>query len=315
MTGTGGAAPADRAGTEADMGAQHGDGGTGHRPGHHGTPQTEALLAAALRRDHADDEGERRAVAAFRTARETEPGRVARTRRRDDWRPRERRRAGRPLKTALSVLLASLTLGGVAYAAIGAGGSAADGARPHGPRPSATTETGGGGEGAGGGNGTEVRPVPTPRPASTAPDASVPSGRPASARGSEAACRAFQRLDGRGKALDAAVWERLVAAAGGEEKVAGHCAEVRAAQARKDATDGRVPPTVTVPPEPSRGPADGSGAARGNGQTDGNGQGGGGNDQGGGGNDQGGGNGREAGDGTAGGSAAGRADRAPGTEG
>ncbi|MFC7897871.1 hypothetical protein [Streptomyces sp. NPDC057381] len=289
------------------MGAQHGDGGTGHRPGHHGTPQTEALLAAALRRGHADDEGERRAVAAFRTAREAEPDRAVRARRRDDWRPRERRRAGRPLKTALSVLLASLTLGGVAYAAIGAGGSAADGARPDAPRPSATTETGGGGEGAGAGNGTEVRPVPTPRPASTAPDASVPSGRPASAGESEAACRAFRRLDGRGKALDAAVWERLVAAAGGEEKVAGHCAEVRAAQARRDATDGRVPPVGTVPAEPPRGPADGAGAARGNGQADGNDQ----VD----GEGQGGGNGRQAGDGTAGGSAAGRADPAPGTDG
>ncbi|MEU3900486.1 hypothetical protein [Streptomyces sp. NPDC045251] len=299
MTGTGGAGPADRAGTEADMGAQHGDGGTGHRPGHHGTPQTEALLAAALRRDHVDDEGERRAVAAFRTTLETEPGRAARTRRRDDWRPRERRRAGRPLKTALSVLLASLTLGGVAYAAIGAGGSAADGARPDHPRPSATTEAGdagGRGEGAGGVTGPEVRPVPAPRPPSTAPDASARPGRPAAAPGSEAACRALQRLEGRGKALDAAVWERLVEEAGGEEKVAGHCAEVRAADTRRNAVDGRVPPAVSVTPEPSRGgPANGAGAARGNGQ--------------------GGGNGQEAGNGTAGGSAVGRADPVPGTDG
>ncbi|WP_217253322.1 hypothetical protein [Streptomyces sp. AC602_WCS936] len=274
------------------MGVQHGDGGTGPRPGHHGTPGTEALLAAALRRDHVDAEGERRAVAAFRTARETEPGRAARTRRRDDWRPRERRRAGRPLKTALSVLLASLTLGGVAYAAIGAGGSAADGARPDDPLPSATTETGGG-EGAGGVTGTEVRPVPTPPPPRTPPDASARAGHPASARGSEAACRALQRLDGRGKALDAAVWERLVAAAGGEEEVAGHCAEVRAADPRRNAVDERVPPAVPVTPEPTRGPANGAGAARGNGQVGGNGQ--------------------DPGNGTAGGSA-GRADPAPGTD-
>ncbi|MFH8237387.1 hypothetical protein [Streptomyces sp. NPDC018321] len=303
MTGTGGAGPPDRAGTEADMGAQHGDGGPGHRPGHHGTPQTEALLAAALRRDHIDDEGERRAVAAFRTSRETEPGRAARTRRRDDWRPRERRRAGRPLKTALSVLLASLTLGGVAYAAIGAGGSAADVARPDHPRPSATTEAGdgGGGEGTGAVTGPEVRPVPTPRPPSTAPDASARSGPPASASGSEAACRALQRLDGRGKALDAAVWERLVAAAGGEEEVAGHCAEAGVADARRNAVDGRVPSAVPVTPEPTGVPANGAGAARGNGQADGN--------------DQGGGIGRRAGDGTAGGSVAGRAGPAPGTDG
>ncbi|MFE0824622.1 hypothetical protein ACFW4M_19020 [Streptomyces sp. NPDC058794] len=300
MTGTGGTGPADRAGTEADVGA------------HHGTPRTEALLAAALWRDHVDAEGERRAVAAFRAARGTEAGRAARTRRRDDWRPREPRRAGRPLKTGLSVLLASLTLGGVAYAAIGAGGSAGDSARPDGPRPSATTTTGNGGgrgEGTGGVDGTEVRPVPASPSAGTAPDASSRPGRPASARGSEAACRALERLDGRGKALEAAVWERLVAAAGGEEEVADHCAEVRAADARGNVADGRVPSAVPVTPGPSGGPAngvggsdagdDGAGAARGSGQDGGSGQEGG--------------NGQDAGNGAAGGSAADRADPAPGT--
>ncbi|MFD8200700.1 hypothetical protein ACFV2G_14210, partial [Streptomyces sp. NPDC059701] len=61
---------------------------------------------------------------AFRAARDAGAHRAARTariRRRDDWRPRDPRRARRSLRVTLSVLLASLTLGGVAYAAIGAG--------------------------------------------------------------------------------------------------------------------------------------------------------------------------------------------------
>ncbi len=270
MTGAGGTGPADRAGTEADMGAQHGDGGTGRagpRPGHHEAPGTEALLAAALRRGPVDAEGERRAVAAFRAARDAEPARAARTRRRDDWRPRERRRAGRPLKTALSVTLASLTLGGVAYAAIGGSGSADESAQPDEPRSSATTAGDGvgrgeGADGAGGADGTEVRPVPVPRPATTAPDAPARSGRPASAQETEEACRALQRLDGRGKALNAAAWEGLVAAVGGdEEDVAAHCAEVRAGDARPDAGDGAEGLVPSVAPAPSGGPADAAGGA------------------------------------------------------
>ncbi|MFD5294091.1 hypothetical protein ACFWJU_02695 [Streptomyces mutabilis] len=249
------------------MGAQHGDGDTGRagpRPGHHGTPGAEALIAAALRRVHVDPEGERRAVAAFRAARDAAPARAARTRRRDDWRPRERRRAGRSLKTALSVLLASLTLGGVAYAAIGAGGSAADRAQPDDPRSSATTAGGGGGHGRGadGADGVDVRPVPAPPPATAAPDAPARSGSPAPVQETEEACRALLRLDGRGKALDAAVWEGLVAAAGGEEEdVAAHCAEVRAQDARQHAGDGAERLVPSVAPAPSRAPADAAGGA------------------------------------------------------
>ncbi|GAP52112.1 uncharacterized protein SAZU_6985, partial [Streptomyces azureus] len=110
----------------------------GRLPGHRGTAgldspdlgsrrvlaeaELEALLAAALIRDRIDAEAEQRAVAAFLAARDAGAHR-ARTRRRDDWRPRERRHPGRSLKATLSVLLASLTLGGVAVAAIGSVGS------------------------------------------------------------------------------------------------------------------------------------------------------------------------------------------------
>ncbi|MFJ8188547.1 hypothetical protein ACIQ8D_01930 [Streptomyces sp. NPDC096094] len=227
MTGTDGGARADRAGTEADMGARHGEGDhgdhTGPRPARHDTPGTEVLLAAALRAERVDAEGERRAVAAFRAALDTEPGRAARTRRRDDWRPRERGGAGRTLKTALSVLLASLTLGGVAYATIGAGGSATDAARPERTRPPAATD------------GTAVRPLPAPGPTTTSPGASARPDRPPAARDTEAHCRDYERLEGRGKALSATAWQRLVAAAGGAENVTAHCAERHSRPARPSA--------------------------------------------------------------------------------
>ncbi|MFG2678549.1 hypothetical protein [Streptomyces sp. NPDC048392] len=211
--------PADRAG--AEMGARHGRGDgrdDGFRSARGDAPGAEALLAAALRGERADPEGERRAVAAFRAALAAEPGRAARTRRRDDWRPRGGRHAGRSLKTALSVLLASLTLGGVAYAAMGGGGTAAQDGGQDRRRPPAATD------------GASVRPVATPPaaiadPVTTPPGASAPPDRPATARDAEARCRAYERLEGRGKALDATAWQRLVAAAGGEENVPAYCAE------------------------------------------------------------------------------------------
>ncbi|WP_069763509.1 hypothetical protein [Streptomyces sp. LUP47B] len=170
----------------------------------------EALLAAALRGEKSDGEAERRAVAAFRTARDTGAHR-ARTRRRDDWRPRPQRRRARSLKATLSVLLASLTLGGVAYAAIGSAG-------------------GGGAKGAA--DGKDVRPsvsASTPaeshssaRPTTSAPAA--PAERPPTAKDTLAHCRAYEKLRGRGKALNSTAYQRLVTAAGGEANVSAYCA-------------------------------------------------------------------------------------------
>lgn len=159
--------PAERAGVEAGMGARHGKGDgrdAGPRPAPGDAPGTEALLAAALRGEDTDAEGERRAVAAFRAARDAEPGRVARTRRRDDWRPRTGRGPGRSLKTALSVLLASLTLGGVAYAAMGGGGSTADDGGPESTHPSVTAS-----------DDASVRPVATPPAATRGPGTPDPA--------------------------------------------------------------------------------------------------------------------------------------------
>ncbi|MEV0019149.1 hypothetical protein [Streptomyces tendae] len=238
MRGVEGGGPADRAGVEAGVGARHeaGDGrDTGPRPAPGGVPGTEALLAAALRAQDADTEGESRALAAFRAARDAEPARAARTRRRDDWRPREGRHQGRTLKTALSVLLASLTLGGVAYAAMGGGGSAADGGGPARTRPPAASDD------------ASARPVATapgtmpgpgtPDPATTPPGASAspgtsapprvstPPDHPGAGRDTEEQCRVYERLAGAGKALEAAAWQRLVAAAGGAEHVETYCTE------------------------------------------------------------------------------------------
>ncbi|CAM5353077.1 putative protein OS=Streptomyces tendae OX=1932 GN=GUR47_16455 PE=4 SV=1 [Streptomyces tendae] len=238
MRGAADGGPADRAGAETGMGARHGEGdgrdaGPRRAPG--GIPGTEALLAAALRAQRADAEGERRALAAFRAARDAEPARAARTRRRDDWRPRDGRHPGRTLKTALSVVLASLTLGGVAYAAIGGGGPTADDGGPDRTRPPAASDD------------AAARPVATPPvttpgpgtpdPVTTPPGESASPGssapprvstapdHPAGGRDTEAHCRVYERLAGNGKALEAAAWQRLVAAAGGAERVEAYCTE------------------------------------------------------------------------------------------
>ena len=167
----------------------------------------EAVLGAALLGGKEDGEAERRAVDAFRVARDTGAHR-ARTRRRDDWRPRPQRRWGRSWKATFSVLLASLTLGGVAYAAIGAGGGGPDrsAAGDGRARPSVTTS------------------APAPSPTASRPSASAPADRPATAKDTRAHCRAYEKLRGRGKALDSTAYKRLAAAAGGAANVRTYCA-------------------------------------------------------------------------------------------
>ncbi|MFI6205732.1 hypothetical protein ACIBAI_04950 [Streptomyces sp. NPDC051041] len=221
------------------MGERRSDGGSGGRrrahPGHvasgpRSTADTaglEALLAAVMRADEIDAEAEQRAVAAFRAARAA-GAHPTRTRRRDDWRPRERWRAGRPPRVTFSVLLAGLALGGVAFAAVGTAGSAPD-AGDDAPRPRPATS---------------APPHRIPDPAATASDAPAATasgtpaapaatasgtssggpGRPGTARETEAHCRAYERVGGRGRALDARAWQRLVETAGGADEVAAYCA-------------------------------------------------------------------------------------------
>ncbi|MQY35958.1 hypothetical protein SRB17_39540 [Streptomyces sp. RB17] len=169
----------------------------------------ETVLATVLRTGELDPRAERLAVAAFRDAHATGAHR-ARTRRRDDWRPAAQRRARRPVRLTFGAVFASLALGGVAVAAIGSAGSSThgSGAGPKAGHPSAVASE---------------RPGGT---ASSAPfDGSRPAGRPASAQDTEAHCRAYEHVQGRGKALDATAWQRLVTAAGGKDKVAAYCSE------------------------------------------------------------------------------------------
>lgn len=185
----------------------------------------EALLAAVIRGDKADGEAESRAVAAFRAAREAGAHR-ARTRRRDDWRPRAQRRTVRSLRTTLSVLLASLTLGGVAYAAIGSAGT--------GPGQSEADEV-------------HVRPsvaasTPAEAHGGSRPSASaVPTGRPPTAQDTLAHCRAYEKLRDRGKAPTATAFRRLVTAAGGEADVSAYCAALTAGTAGASDADDTKP--------------------------------------------------------------------------
>ncbi|MEU3521794.1 hypothetical protein ABZ770_42315 [Streptomyces sp. NPDC006654] len=182
----------------------------------------EAALAAALRADDRGPQGERQAVAAFRAAHAAGAYR-ARTRRRDDWRPAAERRR-RPVRLTLGVVFASLALGGVAVAAIGSAGSSTEGARHRRgtPSPSATAPNRPGG-------------------AASAPSSGKarPTDRPATAQDTEAHCRAYDQVQGHGKALDATAWQRLIAAAGGTDKVAAYCAEqLAAATARPSRSTG-----------------------------------------------------------------------------
>ncbi|RZB15118.1 hypothetical protein StrepF001_33665 [Streptomyces sp. F001] len=205
----------------------HPDGtASGHTSGHASGPavalddaELEALLSAAVLRGHrVDAEGEQRAVAAFQAARDAGAHR-ARTRRRDDWRPREQRRLALSVKTTLSLFIASLALGGVAVATIGSSDSS-DGPAADQGRPTRSTST---------------SDLPVAERSSAASDAA--SGKPdhpSTAQDTEAQCRAYDQVRDRGNALDSTAWQRLVTAAGGEDKVAAYCAEqpARAATSR-----------------------------------------------------------------------------------
>ncbi|MGY3203636.1 hypothetical protein [Streptomyces sp. TE5632] len=222
-----------------------------------GTAGLEALLVRALVRDGVDDEGEQRAVAAFREAREAGAHRTgARPRRRDDWRPRERRLGRFSVKATLSVLIAGLSLGGVAVAGIGAAGSAVDGPGEDGNRgpttapadttaPAGASASGGPSDDRSAGAGADSRP---------GSDSAAPE-RPAGARDVEAHCRAYERLEGRGKALESVAWKRLVEAAGGAVNVDAYCAE------RLRSATGEAKPGGTGAPTDRTG---GAGGAAGN---------------------------------------------------
>ncbi|MGW2745371.1 hypothetical protein [Streptomyces sp. NPDC001450] len=218
------------------MGERHSGDEPGRRRGHPGgtvlgpAPADrdiafEARLAAALSPGGPpggiDSEAEQRAVAAFRAARDS-GAHALRTRRRDDWRPRQARGARLSLKATLSVFLASVTLGGVAFAAIDSVGSGkGDDGQQKGPSSSAP------------GQSTAEPPAPGSAGTSARPH------HPPTAKDTLAHCRAYEQVKDHGKALDATAWHRLVAAAGGQENVADYCAEriARADRANSDKGD------------------------------------------------------------------------------
>lgn len=241
------------------MGERHSDDGPpGRRRARHGgavpgpwpadpDPALQTRFGTALRPDGAglDPEAERRAVAAFRAARDTGAHR-ARTRRRDDWRAGGTRRARFSVKASLSAFLASVALGGLAVAAIASAGSPAHPGDPGRGTPPPTAQTR---ERPGSGPATSAprpatspgaagpaatTPAPTSRtPATPAPADPAATGsaaartrpdRPAAARDTLANCRAYEQVTDRGRALDATAWQRLVTAAGGADKVAAYCA-------------------------------------------------------------------------------------------
>ncbi|MEV0323337.1 hypothetical protein ACIBKX_11860 [Streptomyces sp. NPDC050658] len=105
-----------------------------------GEPALDVLLGAAVRAGRVDPESQRAAVEAFRCARDGD-GRRARTRRRDDWRPRPRRFGTlASLRAAAGALLATALLGGVALASIGTSGTSGPSTPPtKTPTPPPTT--------------------------------------------------------------------------------------------------------------------------------------------------------------------------------
>ncbi|KUN99033.1 hypothetical protein AQJ67_27135 [Streptomyces caeruleatus] len=210
----------------------------------------EALLSAAVLRGHrADLDGEQRAVAAYRAARAAGAHR-ARSRRRDDWRPRAQRRLALSVKTTLSLFVASLALGGVAVAAIGSSDDPAD--DKVGSTPTA---------------GAPDRPSAEPSAAVSGTRGGRP-GHPATAQDTEAKCRAYDQVEGNGKALDSTAWQRLVTAAGGEDRVAAYCAEQLARAAKNGPTKTEPSKSDPTKSEPTKtGPTKtAGGGATGNGQ-------------------------------------------------
>ncbi|MFE0516761.1 hypothetical protein [Streptomyces sp. NPDC058964] len=215
----------------------------------------ETFLGAALRAGAVDPRAEQRATAAFRAARDAGAHR-AQTGPADDWRPVEREpvRVRRSVKTMAAMLLASLTLGGVAVAAIGTVGSSGRGdGDGHRADPTAGAE-----------ESSAVRPSRGTSPSS----GPATHSRPDTAKDTLARCRAYERVKDRGKALDSTAWQRLVRAAGGEENVTAYCAgqlaqaeSLKTSKTSKTSKTGKTGKTGKADKTGDSGKSDGSGNA------------------------------------------------------
>ncbi|MGW1254966.1 hypothetical protein ACWD5Q_07160 [Streptomyces sp. NPDC002513] len=242
------------------MGERHDGGGrTARRPVRPG-PETRAAdaLRAALQPGRLDPEAESRALAAFREARKQwQDARPARTRRRDDWRPRARRHVGRSLRTLLAALLSGVTLGGVAVAAMGElpHVTAPPPARSEAPAspgvPERTSGTGTAGETAGTGGRSGAG---APRDASPSPDASARKAADKAAKGRRKADRkaaeaAAKAANEAGKSADKATKE-----AGKSADKAAKEAGKSAGKAAKEAAKSTKLPKPAEKPKPAPSP-------------------------------------------------------------
>ncbi|MET9836056.1 hypothetical protein ABZ078_43810 [Streptomyces sp. NPDC006385] len=70
----------------------------------------------------------------------------------------------------------------------------------------------------------------------------------ATAQDTEAHCRAFEAVKGRGKTLDATARQQLVEAAGGEQEVAAYCAAQTAGRTQDKPEKSRRPRRLPSPP-------------------------------------------------------------------
>ncbi|MFF4347479.1 hypothetical protein [Streptomyces sp. NPDC001530] len=172
--------------------------------------RTAERIGEALRQQPVDDTAEQAAVAAFRSAR-TAGDRAVRTRRRDDWRPRTQKQ--RWARGGAVAVVTSALLGGIAFASI----RATDTQQHSTPDPGTSHST--------------RRPPAHPpgeQGSLSAGPSTAPTTRaqhPDTAKDVEAHCRAYEKVENRGHALNATAWQRLVQAAGGEEHVAAYCAQ------------------------------------------------------------------------------------------
>ncbi|GAA2919007.1 hypothetical protein ACFPN0_02235 [Kitasatospora cinereorecta] len=207
------------------------------------TPDIAALADAVRGRDTPGREGEARALAAFREARDAGThARTGRGRRRDDWRPAAgRRRAGSSWKAVLGSIAATAALGGVALA-VGVVPVPFDrGGDPVSPVPTGDTP-----------RSPAEPPAGLPVPGTTQEQRPRPTAPSASARGPAdpglvGLCRA--RSTGNGDRTGQAL-RRLAEAAGGADGVDEFCARTL-----EESGTGEEPPESAKPskePKPSK---------------------------------------------------------------
>ncbi|MFF8379439.1 hypothetical protein ACF07V_25295 [Streptomyces sp. NPDC015661] len=203
--------------------------------------------------------GESGARAAFRAARDSGLHAAPAVREADDWTPvvGTRRASRRPLKALVVTLAASVTLGGVAVAAGGLPGNLLGTPAPSSePQPTRSLPHPASAPADAGGKDAATRSAPPGTPAPLRPEKDPPE---LPGRGQDGLCRALEKGGwDSGKASKSAAWQRLVAAAGGEELVPEYCrnhslpAPAPSAASRPNEGGGRGTPAANSGRRPER---------------------------------------------------------------